>query len=137
MSTLGRLSDEEEFANMIVTSDKEGRITRLSDIARTELGAIAYDQICSLNGKSSVGLSIYQLPGSNALETAQQVRSKMEELRQRFPLGVEYAIVYDTTPFIQESVREVFKALRDAVILVALVVLVFLHFLHQQVMVQK
>lgn len=126
MSTLGRLSDEEEFANMIVTSDKEGRITRLSDIARTELGAIAYDQICSLNGKSSVGLSIYQLPGSNALETAQQVRAKMEELRQRFPLGVEYAIVYDTTPFIQESVREVFKALRDAVILVALVVLVFL-----------
>src|SRR5207237_3887585 len=74
----------------------------------------------------SVALSIYQLPGSNALDVAKQVRVKMEELKGRFPDGVDYSIVYDTTPFINESIREVFKTLRDAVLLVAIVVLVFL-----------
>ena len=73
-----------------------------------------------------MALSIYQLPGSNALDTAELVRDKMEELKDRFPEGVDYAIVYDTTPFITESVNEVFKTLRDAVILVAFVVLLFL-----------
>src|SRR6185369_3224405 len=74
----------------------------------------------------SVALSIYQRPGSNALETAKLVRDKMEELKTRFPQGLDYSIVYDTTPFILESVNEVFKTLRDATLLVALVVLVFL-----------
>src|SRR5947208_7909881 len=76
--------------------------------------------------RPSVALSVYQLPGSNALETAGQVRGKMEELRTRFPQVVDYTIVYDTTPFIQQSIHEVFKTLRDAVILVAAVVLLFL-----------
>ena len=98
----------------------------LRDVARIELGAQAYDQTCTLDGKPSVALSIYQLPGSNALETAEPVRAKMEELKSRFPDGVDYAIVYDTTPFINESINEVFKTLRDAIILVAIVVLVFL-----------
>lgn len=126
MSTLGRLTDESEFGNMILHSDDQGRVTRLRDVARVELGALAYDQVCTLDGQPSVALSIYQLPGSNALDTAAQVRSKMEELKTRFPEGVDYSIVYDTTPFIQESVNEVFVSLRDAVILVAIVVLVFL-----------
>jgi multidrug efflux pump len=126
MTTLGRLENPEQFDNMIVHSDPDGRVVRLRDVARTELGALAYDQVCTLDGKPSVALSIYQLPGSNALETARLVRAKMEELKDRFPAGVTYDIVYDTTPFIQESVNEVFTALRDAVILVALVVLVFL-----------
>src|SRR5207302_909280 len=78
------------------------------------------------NGEPSVALSIYQLPGSNALETAKRVRAKMEELKNRFPDGVDYAIVYDTTPFINQSIHEVHKTLRDAIILVALVVLLFL-----------
>src|SRR5207247_2792601 len=69
---------------------------------------------------------IYPLPSSNALDVAKQFRGKMEELKGRFPDGVDYAIVYDTTPFINESIREVFKTLRDAVLLVAIVVLVFL-----------
>ena len=73
-----------------------------------------------------MALSIYQLPGSNALETADGVYAKMEELKSRFPDGLDYQIVYDTTPFIRESIVEVFKTLRDAVILVAIVVLVFL-----------
>jgi multidrug efflux pump len=126
MTTLGRLVDETQFDDIIVKSDATGRTTRLKDVARTELGALGYDQACSLDGSPSVALSVYQLPGSNALETAKQVRKKMDELRARFPDGVDYSIVYDTTPFIQESVNEVFHALRDAVLLVAIVVLVFL-----------
>ncbi len=126
MSTLGRLTDADQFADMILKTDAEGRIVRLKDVARIELGAQGYDQSCTLDGKPSVALSIYQRPGSNALETARLVRLKMEELKGRFPTGLDYAIVYDTTPFITESVNEVFKTLRDAVILVAVVVLLFL-----------
>lgn len=126
MTTLGRLAEDEQFGEMIIKSDNTGRITRLRDVARTELGALGYDQVCTLDGQPSVALSVYQLPGSNALRTAQQIRQKMEELKTRFPKGVDYSIVYDTTPFIEESVNEVFNALRDAVLLVAIVVLVFL-----------
>src|SRR5262249_36186136 len=125
MSTMGRLINVEEFADMILKAEA-GRITRVRDVAEIELGAQAYDQTCTLNGTPSVALSIYQLPGSNALKTAQAVRDKMEELSQRFPKDVKYDIVYDTTPFIRESVNEVFYTLRDAVILVAAVVLLFL-----------
>ncbi|MFM8476367.1 MAG: efflux RND transporter permease subunit, partial [Planctomycetaceae bacterium] len=126
MTTLGRLADEEQFGNMVLRADGEGRMLRLRDVARVELGAAAYDQVCTLDGQPSVALSIYQLPDSNALQVAQAVRERMEELRQRFPEGVDYSIVYDTTPFIRESVREVLTALRDAVVLVGIVVLVFL-----------
>jgi multidrug efflux pump subunit AcrB len=101
-------------------------VVRLRDVAKVELGSRQYDQTCTLDGKPSVALSIYQLPGSNALETAQGVYKKMKELKTRFPDGLDYKIVYDTTPFIRESVNEVFSTLRDAVILVAIVVLVFL-----------
>ncbi len=91
-----------------------------------ELGAQQYDQTCTLDGQPSVALSIYQLPGSNAMDTAEGVYAKMNELATRFPQGLQYQIVYDTTPFIRESVYEVFYTLRDAVLLVALVVLLFL-----------
>jgi multidrug efflux pump len=101
-------------------------IVRLRDVARVELGSRQYDQSCTLDGRPSVAVSIYQLPGSNALETARGVYAKMRELKGRFPDGLDYKIVYDTTPFINESVNEVFNTLRDAVILVGIVVLVFL-----------
>jgi multidrug efflux pump subunit AcrB len=101
-------------------------IVRLRDVARVERGSQQYDQSCTLDGKPSVALSIYQLPDSNALETAAGVRAKMKELKARFPEGLDYKIVYDTTPFIRQSVHEVFSTLRDAVILVAIVVLLFL-----------
>ena len=101
-------------------------IVRLRDVARVVLGSQQYEQSCTLNGKPSVALSIYQLPGSNALDTAREVYAKMKELQDRFPEGIEYRIVYDTTPFISESVNEVFHTLRDAILLVALVVLAFL-----------
>lgn len=126
LSTLGRLAEIEQFGEMILRTEPDGRIIRLRDVAHTELGALGYDQVCTLDGQPSVALSVYQLPGSNALDTAKQVRQKMEDLKTRFPAGVDYSIVYDTTPFIEESVTEVFHSLRDAVILVALVVLIFL-----------
>ncbi len=132
VDTLGRLTNPEQFENIVVKvgSDSPGDpatgIVRLRDVARVELGAQNYNQSCLFDGRPSVGLSLYQLPGTNALDVADRVRAKMEELKTRFPDGVDYDIAYDTTPFIRESVREVFKTLRDAVILVGLVVLVFL-----------
>ncbi len=126
MSTTGRLSDVTQFADMILKTDARGRLVRLGDVANIELGAQAYDQTCTLNTQPSVALSIYQLPGSNALETATRVRDKMKELKNRFPEGLDFAIVYDTTPFINQSIHEVGKTLRDAVLLVAIVVLLFL-----------
>jgi hydrophobe/amphiphile efflux-1 (HAE1) family protein len=101
-------------------------IVRLRDVARVVLGSQQYDQSCTLDGSPSVALNIFQLPGSNALDTAAQVYAKMKELEGRFPDGLAYHIVYDTTPFVRESVNEVFYTLRDAVILVSLVMLVFL-----------
>jgi multidrug efflux pump len=126
MSTLGRLADTEQFADMIAKTTGDGRLVRMRDVARPELGAQACDPSCTKDGEPSVALSVHQLPGSNALQTADGVRAKMAELKKRFPEGLDYAIVYDTTPFIKESITEVFKTLRDAVILVGIVVLVFL-----------
>jgi multidrug efflux pump subunit AcrB len=111
---------------MIIKADSQGRLVRMKDVARTELGAQGYDQTCTLDGKPSVALSVYQLPGSNALDVAGRVRAKMDELKDRFPAGLDYRVVYDTTPFITESIKEVFKTLLDAVLLVAFVVLIFL-----------
>ena len=126
MNTLGRLQKDKQFGDMMIKSDGQGRTLRLKDVAKVELGALTYDQVCTLDERPSVALSVYQLPGSNALDTAHKVREKMAELKRRFPEDVDYAIVYDTTPFIDESIHEVFASLRDAVLLVALVVLVFL-----------
>ena len=126
INTLGRLAVPEQFSDMILKADAEGRVVRMRDVADSELGALNYDQVCSLDGKPSVALSVCQLPGSNALDTARVVKEKMEELKQRFPEGIDYAIVYDTTPFIEESINEVYLTLLDAVILVAVVMLVFL-----------
>jgi multidrug efflux pump subunit AcrB len=126
MTTQGRLADVSQFAEITVKADPNGRIVRLKDVAELELGAQSYDQSCTLDRRPSVALSIYQLPGSNALQTSASIKNKMKELKNRFPPGIEYEIVYDTTPFIRESINEVFHTLRDATILVALVVLLFL-----------
>ena len=87
MTTLGRLVDADQFADIILKTDDTGRLVRLRDVARIEMGAEAYDQTCTLDGEPSVALSIYQLPGSNALKTATVVREKMEELKTHFPEG--------------------------------------------------
>jgi len=101
-------------------------VVRLKDVARIEMGALNYNQFCTFDGKPAVGLNVYQLPGTNALDVADRVRAKMEELKKRFPEGLEYKIAYDTTPFIRESVADVIFTLLAAVALVAIVVLVFL-----------
>jgi multidrug efflux pump len=126
LSTLGRLTQAKEFQQIIIKTGAKGEPVRLGDVARVELGAKSKDQNCLLDGKPSVGLAIFQQPGTNALETSENVKAKMKELQKDFPPGLTYDIVYDTTPFIHESIMEVFKALRDAIILVAIVVLVFL-----------
>jgi multidrug efflux pump len=126
LSALGRLVNADQFANIILKTGTDGEVTYLKDVSRSELGARNQDQSLTLDGKPSVGLAIFQLPGSNALDTADRVKAKMQELAKRFPPGIEYTIAYDTTPFIRESVAEVFHTLRDAVILVAIVVLLFL-----------
>src|SRR5580698_5957236 len=125
INTLGRLVDVEQFGDIIIKASQDGNrdqsssIVRMRDVGRIELGAQQYDQSCTLDGKPSVALSIYQLPGSNALKTAQGVYRKMKELETRFPDDLKYEIVYDTTPFISESVNEVYHTLFEAVLLVA------------------
>ena len=132
LAAVGRLMTVAEFGDVIVkeaaaeTGDVDSVIVRLRDVARVELGAQFYDQVCRLDGEPSVGMNIYQLPGSNAIATAAAVRAKLTALGERFPRGLEARVVYDTTPFIEESKAEVLKTLRDAIILVALVVLLFL-----------
>jgi multidrug efflux pump len=132
LSALGRLTTPEQFGDIVVKAGKTGPdspitpVVQLRDVARIELGAQQYDQACVMDGYPSVGLAVYQMPTANALDTAQGIRNKMDELKRRFPEDLEYCINYDTTPFIRESVVEVLKTLRDAVILVAIVVLVFL-----------
>jgi multidrug efflux pump len=126
LSTLGRLVEAQQFADIILNTGKDGEVTYLRDVARTELGARSQDQTLTLDRRPSVGLAIFQLPGSNALDVADRIKARMRELEKRFPQGLKYAIAYDTTPFVRESVAEVFHTLRDAVILVAVVVLLFL-----------
>ncbi|VTR92957.1 transporter : Cation/multidrug efflux pump OS=Singulisphaera acidiphila (strain ATCC BAA-1392 / DSM 18658 / VKM B-2454 / MOB10) GN=Sinac_7474 PE=4 SV=1: ACR_tran: ACR_tran [Gemmata massiliana] len=101
-------------------------LVRLQDVARIELGAQNYNTICSFDGRPSVGLGLYQLPGTNALDVGDRVREKMQELKAGFPDGVDYQIAYDTTPYIRDSVRDVIHTLLEAIGLVAIVVLVFL-----------
>lgn len=126
LTTLGRLVEPEQFADIVIKTGANGQLIRVRDVGRTELGAKDLNQDVTLDGKPSVALAVFASPGANSLATADLVERKMEELKRRFPAGLDYAIVYDTTPFIRESVHEVFNALRDAIILVAIVVLVFL-----------
>ncbi len=126
ISVVGRLTEVEEFENVIVRAEHNGGMVRLKDVARIELGARSQDINNRFDRKPTVGLAIFQLPDANALETADLISEKMNELSKDFPEGVAFDIGYNTTPFIRESIQEVFNALRDAVILVALVVLVFL-----------
>jgi multidrug efflux pump len=126
LSIKGRLVEVKDFEDIIVRSAPQGRKIRIRDIGRVELGARSQDVSNRFDGKPTVGLAIFQLPDANALETADLVKAKVRELSRDFPEGFDYEIGYDTTPFIRESIREVFNALRDAIILVAIVVLVFL-----------
>ena len=124
----GRLEELGEFENIIVKIEtgQGGRIIRLKDVAHVELGSQTYSQFCRLDGKPSAGIAIYQLPGANALQVAEEVSAAMERLSKNFPPGLAYSIPFDTTHFTQASIDEVYKTLYEAAILVLIVILVFL-----------
>ncbi len=126
LNTLGRLTEAEQFGNIIVKRSPDGRLTRLKDVARVALGAKNEDVSTRLDGMDTIFLAIFQMPDANALDTHDRVIAKMEELKKNFPAGLTYEIGFDTTPYTRESIREVVKTLRDAIILVAVVVLLFL-----------
>lgn len=126
VTTQGRLEDPKEFADIILTTGSEGQLTRLGDVARLEIGSKDYGSELFLDGARSVGLAIFQLPGSNALETKAAVLTTMDRLRQRFPEGLDYLVSYDTVVFVDESIRKVLETLCEAILLVVLVVLLFL-----------
>jgi multidrug efflux pump len=126
LSTLGRLSDPEQFEDIILKAMPDGRVVRIKDIGYAELGAKSQDVDVNFDGKPTVFLAIFQRPEANALQTHDLIMDKMQELSSIIPQGINWAIAFDTTPYTRESISEVFKTLRDAVILVAIVVLVFL-----------
>ena len=125
VQTLGRLADPDEFGTIVV-KQTPGAVVRLKDVARVELAALDYSSNSYLDHDPAVALAIFQRPGSNALETAQGVSRLMVELAKRFPPGIKYAIVYNPTQFIQESVNAVVETIGEAIVLVVLVVIIFL-----------
>jgi multidrug efflux pump len=123
----GRLIEPDEFADVIIkTGGSGGQVTRLRDVGWVERGARNYDADSYLDGMESVGVAVFQRPGTNALAAARALREKMVDLKSRFPPGVDYGIVYDTTMFIDESINSVYHTLVEAFVLVFVVVLVFL-----------
>jgi hydrophobe/amphiphile efflux-1 (HAE1) family protein len=126
VQTLGRLSNPDQFSDTVVAASRDGTVTRVRDIARVELGAQNYTSNAYLDNKVATAIGIFQRPGSNALATAETVLHTMDELAKSFPQGLAYSVVYNTTQFVEESVREVVKTLFEAVILVVIVILVFL-----------
>jgi HAE1 family hydrophobic/amphiphilic exporter-1 len=126
VETLGRLVDPRQFGNIIVRNDPNGRVTRIRDVARLELGAQDYSANSYLDERQAVALLIFQRPGSNALATADRIKASIGELARGFPSGLQYDIVYNPTEFIAESVHEVEKTIFEAVVLVVIVVILFL-----------
>ncbi|MES2818271.1 MAG: efflux RND transporter permease subunit [Pseudomonadota bacterium] len=126
INTQGRLISEEEFENIIIRAGENGEITRLKDIARIELGSSQYALRSLLNNKPAVAIPVFQRPGSNAIAISDAVRARMAELKQNFPQGVDYEIVYDPTIFVRGSIEAVVHTLLEAIVLVVLVVILFL-----------
>jgi hydrophobe/amphiphile efflux-1 (HAE1) family protein len=126
VQTLGRLSSPDQFSDIVVATDQDGRVTRVRDIARVELGSQSYTSNAYLNNKVATAIGIFQRPGSNALATAASVHNTMRDLAKSFPEGMSYNIAYDTSAFVQQSVDEVFTTIFEAVILVVIVIILFL-----------
>jgi hydrophobic/amphiphilic exporter-1 (mainly G- bacteria), HAE1 family len=126
INTLGRLTEKDQFENIIVKTAEGGKVTRVKDIARVELGGKAYDTFSVYNGKPAATVVIYQSPGSNAMDVAGQLEKTMERLKQEFPQGLEYKSIYEISSFIKASIHEVIKTLFEAFVLVFIVVFIFL-----------
>src|ERR1700677_335375 len=126
LNTQGRLTDEKQFGDIVLKSGADGQVTHLRDVARIELAALDYSMNSKLDGRPTASVAIFQLPGSNSIQTSDTVHAAMEKLKQRFPPGLEYRIVFDTTGFTRESIRAVLQTLLEAMLLVVLVVVLFL-----------
>lgn len=126
VTDLGRLNAPEEYEQIILRANSDGATVTIGDVGRVELGAQSYGVTGTLNGKSAALIAIYQDYGSNALDVASEVKATLKQLSQRFPPGLTYSIPYDTTTYINLSIKEVERTLYEAAILVALVVFVFL-----------
>ena len=126
ITTRGRLSDPKQFEQIIVRANPDGSIVRLADVAKVELGSKDYEFIGRLNGKPATLVGIFLSPGANALEVAKSVKTEVAQLSKRFPEGLTYSVPYDTTRFVEVSIREVLKTLGLAMVLVFLVVYLFL-----------
>jgi hydrophobe/amphiphile efflux-1 (HAE1) family protein len=126
VETQGRLTQPEQFANVVIKTDAQGRLTRLSDVARVELGAQDYGINTYLSGQESLGIAIFQRPGSNALAAADAVLKELQTMSKQFPHGLEYRVIYNPTQFISESIGAVQHTLIEAVVLVVFVILLFL-----------
>ena len=122
----GRLLTAEEFGEVVVRANPDGSVVRMKDVARVELGAQSYTQIGRLNGKPSAIIAVYQLPGTNALDTMKSAKALMEELKTRFPEDLDYTVSLDTTLAVSQGIKEIVTTLVEALILVVLVVFIFL-----------
>lgn len=126
VNTLGRLSSEEQFGEIVIKAGTDGQVTRLRDVARIELGADSYALRSLLDGKPALAMQIIQSPGANALDVSSAVRTTMAEFQKGFPEGIEYRIAYDPTVFVKASLEAVVMTLLEAVVLVVIVVVLFL-----------
>jgi hydrophobe/amphiphile efflux-1 (HAE1) family protein len=126
LTALGRLSEPEQFEDIVLRTGDDGRQVRVKDVGRVVLGARNQDATSKFDAHPATSLAVFQLPYANAISTAERVRKKMEELKKSFPPGVEYSIGYDIAPFMEESIWGVLHTLVEAIVLVAVVVLVFL-----------
>jgi len=122
----GRLQSVQEFSDIVLKAGADGQVVRLGDVARLQLGASDYTLRSALDGKQAVGIGIFQAPGANALDLQKSVIATMDQLARRFPQGVKYTAVYDTTVFVRDSIRSVVHTLLEATVLVVLVVILFL-----------
>ena len=126
VTVAGRLADVEQFEDVIVKTGNAGEVTRVRDIGRVELGAQTYGQIFNANGRPAAGIAVFQAPGANALNVEKTVRKRMDELAREFPKGLTADIPFNTTLFVDEAIKEVYKTLIEAALLVLFVILLFL-----------
>jgi multidrug efflux pump len=126
LTTLGRLVEAGEFADIVLKTGPDGEVTYLRDVSRTDLGARNQDTLGRLDRRPAPGVVVFLLPGANALDAADGIKARMREVEARFPKGLRYLIAFDTTPAIRESVNELFHTLIESILLVAGVILLFL-----------
>jgi HAE1 family hydrophobic/amphiphilic exporter-1 len=126
VTVAGRLAEADQFQDVIVKTGNAGEVTRVSDIGRVELGAQSYGQIFKVNGRPAAGIAVFQSPGANALNVEKEVRKRMDELAKEFPPGLIFEVPFDTTKFVDEAIKEVYKTLIEAAVLVLIVILIFL-----------